>query len=74
MLPFHASPNEKMNRHGYGGGGHSPSSIDSPTSPVKFVQAGRANTMGESGRGFRIGVDKYEKCVQRNKVGSRVER
>ena len=59
MLPLYVSTSEKMNRHGYGGGGKSP--IESPTSPVAFGWAGRANTSGESGRGFKIGVDKYQK-------------
>jgi mannan polymerase II complex ANP1 subunit len=66
MLPlFHASPHrnnrEKMNRHAFSGGGTSP--VDSPTSPKGFFSGGgrRVSTMGESGRGFQIRPDKYEK-------------
>lgn len=58
MLPLYAAP-EKMNRHGYRGNVDS----KSPTSPVPFGYGGRAYTMGESGRGFKIKTDKWEKYV-----------
>jgi hypothetical protein len=57
MLPLYAS--DKMNRHGYSGGAVSP---DSPK--VFFGQERRVHTMGESGRGFSIRPDKYEKYDQ----------
>jgi hypothetical protein len=61
MLPLYASAQqEKMNRHGYSGGGASP---DTPSSPKVFFGERRVHTMGESGRGFSIRPDKYEKYV-----------
>ena len=57
MLPLYWSriTSGRMNRHGYGGGG------ESPTSPVAFSYGARVNTLGESGRGLSIRPDKYEK-------------
>lgn len=63
MLPLYASSaeQEKMNRHGYSGGG------TSPESPQTFFNPGRrVATMGESGRGIGIRTDKYDKCVYFN--------
>lgn len=60
MLPLYASAQqEKMNRHGYSGG------AVSPDSPKVFFGERRVPTMGESGRGFSIRPDKYEKYVKR---------
>lgn len=68
MLPLYASSAQqekaelaKMNRHGYSGGAMSP--LDSPASPKVFFGERRVATMGESGRGFSIRPDKYEKYV-----------
>ena len=62
MLPLYASSaeQEKMNRHGYSGGAVSP---NSPESPKVFFGDRRVHTGGESGRGFSIRPDKYEKYV-----------
>ena len=57
MLPLY-EPARKMNRHGYSGSGEK-----SPTSPVPFGHGGRVFTSGESGRGFKIKTDKWEKYV-----------
>ncbi|KAK5165582.1 Mannan polymerase II complex anp1 subunit [Saxophila tyrrhenica] len=65
-----------MNRHAYAGGGLSP--IDSPGSPKNFFSATggrRVATMGESGRGFHIGVDKYsDEKYQPKSARSRLQR
>ena len=68
MLPIYASSaeQEKMNRHAYSGAGAS------PTSPKTFFGERRVATMGESGRGFSIRPDKYDKYVSpilRRRVG-----
>jgi mannan polymerase II complex ANP1 subunit len=73
MLPlWHVSSQsdrEKMNRHAYQGGVDSP--IDTPASPKTFFSSGkRVATMGESGRGFHIRPDKYEKYQPRSARGS----
>ncbi|KAK3712795.1 Mannan polymerase II complex anp1 subunit [Vermiconidia calcicola] len=57
-----------MNRHGYpapGGGSVDP---DTPESPKVFFSTGgrRVTTTGESGHGFHIGTDKYEKYQPRS--------
>ena len=52
MLPLH-SQSDKMNRHAHH---RSPS-------PNGYSYPPRANTMGESGRGFNIRPDKYDKYV-----------
>lgn len=58
MLPLYAAP-KKMNRHGYSGSHDK----KTPTSPVPLGYVGRTNTSGESGRGYKIKTDKWEKCV-----------
>lgn len=58
MLPLY-EPGKKMNRQRYSGG----SAEKRPTSPVPFGHGGRVNTTGESGRGFKIKTDKWEKYV-----------
>lgn len=51
-----------MNRHGYSGSnGGFGMQEKSPTSPVPLGYVGRSNTSGESGRGYRISTDKWEK-------------
>lgn len=50
MLPLH-SQSDKMNRHAHH---RSPS-------PNGYTYSSRSNTLGESGRGFNIRPDKYDK-------------
>lgn len=57
MLPTYASPppNEKMNRHGYGGSGGANGYPMGGAYPGGIAES--------RGRTFNIRPDKYEKCV-----------